>query len=439
MRTLFLLFISTLLVLRNLFAPSSVSSISWFAVIGEHIALLVGSFYMIKYQLKKYSTSFQHRYFDFFLIGYSISLAILAFNWTPYLPINSSQWGFDPQRYYHYAGEILNTGYTETSLLYFGVVYFYYIAFKLFGYDPIVPLFINEILTLYSVLILSKFVSNDKKILKYFVFLLVIPEVIYFNVMSSREILCMAGTTIFTVKYLQLFNNKEKGSLLDYGILLSSFFLVAIIRTLMVIGLIFLVVIVTMKKSRRKIKSSAFLMVALLIVTVIALRLSTEMGSFNTSENMLSNVSRMLSGSQEETDWVIYSQGSFSKLLIPHNNIEFLVFGFIRSFAYLIIDPRFIYDPIALFYLNGAQPPIYTNLTTLIMFCSLVYIYNFIKRFKGLDFTMKYLFITFIIYFFLVGMGNPTMIHIRYRVVYDLLFFSIILFQYAEQQIKFKR
>ena len=165
----------------------------------EHAAVILIGSRIIAKVLHHYNSQTKFLFFNVFLLSYTLSLIVLQYMWMNYL---NSYSNFDPSRYYRYAIEIINVGHTSRGLSYFGVVYIYSYVMKVLGVNPVVPLFINVLVVLYAVTLFARTVGTYKTT-KYYVFLLLIPEVISYNTMSSREIFCMAFTTICIIKYYE--------------------------------------------------------------------------------------------------------------------------------------------------------------------------------------------------------------------------------------------
>ena len=140
--TLFLLLLATLAFALNLNAPAELSDAPAILLILEYIGVLAIANILIRKGLHA-PKEMKIKYMNCFLIGFTISLLFLYFVWTPNLPENSKDWGFDPQRYYYYASMFVKGTPMFDGLNYFGIVFFYIGLFYVFGINPLVPLFIN--------------------------------------------------------------------------------------------------------------------------------------------------------------------------------------------------------------------------------------------------------------------------------------------------------
>lgn len=76
---------------------------------------------------------------------------------------------FDPIRYYYGANDLARYGTTDAYMNYFGVTYFYAFFMRILGISPLIPLFINILLTLYASLTLFVFLKRIIMKLKYII------------------------------------------------------------------------------------------------------------------------------------------------------------------------------------------------------------------------------------------------------------------------------
>lgn len=417
-----LIVISYFALLLNLWAPPMVSSASPLILVTLHTFVLALGRIIVSMVLdNKLSKEIKDLYFCYFLLGLIIAMLLLHFIWTPSLNPNLESWGFDPKRYYYYATEIVREGYLFYSLNYQGVVYFYVACMKLLGVDPLVPLYVNVILSLYATLLIAKLFAGKNEFHKY-VFLLIIPEVVSFNLMASREILCMAGATIFIVKYVEF---KARRSLWSVVLMFFSFLLVAVVRPPMTAPLILGIVVNNMMNaSLRSFIVSFFVLVILGGVFYLGMSISSDLGSNFDNETLEGSVSSGFSGKTEAREDAASS--GMTVWLIPHNPVEYIVFGIIRSFAYIIPPPLIISDFIHQFSL--ADLVIYPNLTVLAMFYFIPSIWRGLRRFRKLPPHVQLIASVLVIYFLMIGISLPNLIHQRYRLVYDLFYFAFAIY-----------
>lgn len=430
MRLIFCI-ISTLLVVLNLDAPPITSDAPALLLIIEHFCVILIAQKLVNKQLSGCYTCYRRRYFTFFLISYSVSLVLLYLYWTPYM---KESWAtnmdtFDPVKYYAIASEIVQ-GEMSTAIIAYPVSWIYVVVFSVLGRDPLIPLFLNSIAVLYAVLILAKSINCDNnKHVKYFSLLLLIPEVVYYNMMSAKDTICMICSVIIFVITQRLIDKKYCIS--DIFIIIIAFIAMVLARTSMslvavlgvIIGLLF-----SGKLTRKKILLFLFFGCVVGTAMGITIGLGAHESTFNVQEKIEGEMSGDMGVANTLED---QSKDSFMKYLVPSNPLEFVFFGIVRSFCYVIIDPGMITNPLAKFTFDGSfKCPIMPNLTTVLMFISLPVIFVGLMAWKKKNKEYKALYIQTLIYFFVVGAFNPLILHIRYRVVYDLLFFTLAIKSY---------
>ena len=429
--TLFLLLLATLAFALNLNAPAELSDAPAILLILEYIGVLAIANILIRKGLHA-PKEMKIKYMNCFLIGFTISLLFLYFVWTPNLPENSKDWGFDPQRYYYYASMFVKGTPMFDGLNYFGIVFFYIGLFYVFGINPLVPLFINSLLVIYSVILISNHFFTTGGKAKYFAYLLLVPEIVYFNCIPSREIVCMTMATIAIIKSYEAI---ELGIKKSYILVFLSILLMIIIRPPMGGGAI--IAISSFIAFRGKFKLKYLFVIAILAVIVVqGLSISSSLDTHqsDTGSSLTEAVTDRFSGDNEEDATASYSSNSLARLLMPHNPVDFVVFGIIRSFAYLIIPPGLVSSPSN--YLNFSKPGTegFASVTVIFMMFFLPGVYKTIKRNFRDNTCFKIVALAFITFFLLVGVFNTNIIHQRYRVVYDLFYFSIVAYYLSSKK-----
>ena len=415
-----ILLLSFLALCLNLDTPSNLSNTSSMMLIGEYFLVVCLAFVLTRKFLPTHSKDIQKRYFNAFLIGLIIALVIMPYTWTPWLNPNYDGWGFDSQRYYTWAKDYIFYDDLSFMLNGVGVVYFYIFFMEIFGVDPLVPLFINSIFCYFAILQVANYIGKDNyAFLRYGWLLCLIPELIYFNMMPSRDILCMAFLTTCVVHLGTITEKKSK------IIALVSFILLFVIRPTMALPLIICVILNNLFFGKGGKKNYLYLIVIIGVVVLMS-----SVGGLMSSENDLSLSDRVSQAADTTGDLADGATGGLTNFLTPHNPIEYVVFGSIRSFLYLFITPDMIISPIDSFSVLGeGQAPGLPNITTLLMFLSIPAMLRLLRHKDYKIDKLRMIFITFCTYFFVVGIFNPHMIHIRYRVVYDVLFFTLVLYE----------
>lgn len=406
----------------NLHTTGNLSNTAPYILVIEHIVVLSISYFMTYLHINKSNKAQCNLYYSAFLLSYIFSLLLLHYLWTPWLEPNSQAWGFDPQRYYSYAQDVIRFGYTDTLLNGMGVVYFYAAIMKVLGVDPLIPLYFNSLLTYFAVLTFTTYLGKKTpKFVKYGWLLVLIPEFIYFNIMPCRDILCMAFMTICVTKLANYSRIQDK------ILLIVSFILLFYIRPTMALPLVMAQICIIFFK--RKARLTRFFYLLIFLSLILALQRMEGVMSSENDTDIQSKIERTTDTDNIESS---HSNARIATLLIPHNPVEFFVFGFIRSFLYVTPSPGLILSPFVAYSMTGkAQAPGPPNMTTILLFLSLPFLLKLIfsNRFKIAD--IQLFATTTIVYFFIIGTFNPTIIHPRYRVVYDLLYFGLALWQFT--------
>lgn len=423
-----LFLISLILFIVNLWAPASLSYAPKVMLLFDYLVVIFVSYFMVEYELRNYTKKCKQYAITFYMLSFCIGLFWLAFSWTPYLEPNYDNWGFDAQKYYVMAKDILVNGYTNWGLNYTGVVYFYLGVMAIFGIDPLVPFFFNSLISLYAVLIISRFfterVLKNKNAIVYFVMLLVIPEVIYYNMMASREIICMCAVTVSVIKIGYFARYKKK-----IDLFISLLFILTLTAIRPPFSLAFILGIIIWTICTKGLKYRKLIMFMGAIVITVGFLLSNSLGSQTTEDEISNRVSDTMTGNIQKFEDNNYSSNSISLLLLPHNVFESVVFGTIRSFAYLVPSPYDLLHPIetiehSLFF-GGKVHSGLPSLTSFLMLIFIIPILKYIKNYKDISLGEQLTIVMFVVFFFVIGTFMTTFIHIRYRLVYDLLYFSL--------------
>ena len=129
------------------------------------------------------------------LVKVLATIFLLYLGWIPDLYYSSSSsWGYDSQRYYQYSWALIENEWVPTfGLNYTGIVYYYSAIFYVICYNPLVASLINILVTLYGTLFLIRssyaFVPASSKKDWSIAYSLLIPEMLWYDVMTSQETL----------------------------------------------------------------------------------------------------------------------------------------------------------------------------------------------------------------------------------------------------------
>lgn len=422
-----LIFVTYLALLTCFDAPIRVSNTSNGMLLLENTAVLIIVYRMMTTMLS--GKRLINKYYNTFVFGYVLNLLMIGLYWGGELNIHfTTGWdAFDPIKYYSMAATALNDNYFVNNFIFFPVAYVYYAIMLVLGLNPLTPMFFNVVIFVYAILLIAKHINKETpQWMKYYSWLLLIPEAMYFNIMSAKDTLCMLCATIIFVKSNQILKNFSW-----IGLAFIAFFFIVMSMARMSLSFASIIGIILLNMNLRQINLKKLgIFFASAAMFGLALYFTDELSSEDTLSYTTERAGDFVSGDVSNAATLAgQSSSSFARRLIPHNSVEFIVFGIIRSVCYVVIDPRFFKDPIELFTFTGDYPlsPL-VNFTTLLMFISCFYIWRWwmIYRKKENENVMQTFYIT-IMYILLVGMFNPMMIHIRYRVVYDILFFAIAL------------
>lgn len=372
----------------------------------------------------------------FWLVKLGATLFLLYMGWIPQLdPASSSSWGYDPQRFYFQAQEMSDNNWLPefVSLNYVGILYYYGAIFYVFGHNPVIPALINAFVTLIASLYLVK-VGYEVKRLRgprdwTLAFVLLLPEMVWFDVMTSRETLLAAlliFATLTTGRYLARTAPVSLGKMLIVvGI---SMFAIAAVRTSMLVPLFAAIALmVLLVKPQRG--SRALQRTLLVITTATALVGGTfvtgYIGGYDFDLGTALRAVTTARGNIALSDDVEWSEKSIGMLFIPGSAVEAVLFLPPRMVLYLAAPlPSILFS---IRELSDGSWVAWQNLLTilsavinlLVMPYVLASLVRSIKTRKA-DAAPLVLHISYWITFMAIAGGN-LIIHERYRVMASLL------------------
>jgi hypothetical protein len=382
----------------------------------------------------------------FWLLKLILTLFLLYAGWIPQLDPSSVSWGYDPQRFYIDAWGLTENGWKPVAgSNYHGITYYYGAIFYLIGHNPVIPALINVFVTLLGTLFLIRcayrFVpyrtTKDWTIAG----LLLVPEVLWYDVMTGRESL-MATLIIITVLSIGRYLVGIQRVRLAKTLLLSSVGLFAIlgVRTSMAIPVVASIgVISLLLHSKRKMSALTKIMIFGLAIA------GMSAGSF---------VHRLLGGTIEIYDYflVLKSVTSFKTNIASSTDMSWSV----NSIGMLIRPDNalqaVLYLPFRMvLYLASPLPNIKVSVPELIsgswsQWQHLMTVLTSVMMLLGFPFALAsaakawslrrrqpgpmMMHITFWITFMAVAGGN-IIIHERYRVMSTLLLFACMWLGYT--------
>jgi hypothetical protein len=326
---------------------------TFFNIINTMLALLV-SIYLAKIYILKLSylvNDQKIRYlFPLFILKLSLIFILVIIAWLPGLDINSEYFGYDPQRFYFHALNLSNSRFDFSvvsevePLNYVGIVYYYAAIFYIIAENPFIPFIINSLVTLYATILVVKvtYILGVKN-LKYGWWVglgIFLPEVIWFDMMTSRETLSMSLITIIDMLFIiYIMKIDKKFNLIKLIILLiplmSFLYLVrgsAVLAPILTISIISIFI----KNNSQNISKKIFIIGGMIIALASFPYLAIQFGSSGVG---LEGYWGMVTGTNSELveGWQnTNGLGGFASLLIPNNIFEAILYVPIRLVLYLL-------------------------------------------------------------------------------------------------------
>jgi len=280
----------------------------------------------------------------FWLIKVGLTLFLLYAGWMPQLdPADSSTWGYDPQRYYQYAYDLVEDNWNPAqSTNYQGIVFYYGVIFYLLGHNAVIPALINNFVTLIGTLFLIR-VCYDLKWQRAqhdwtLAYLLLVPEVVWFDVMTSRETLSAVLVLCSTLSFGRYLVGHVRVSL-SRTVLLGGTCLAALlaVRTSMAIPVVVSVVMMALfLKSSQRSGLMARLLFGAVAVGLLALGPLVAQMTGGYHIDYLSITQRILSFEGNVAARMEWSENSIGLLLAPSGLLEAILFVLPRTVLYLV-------------------------------------------------------------------------------------------------------
>ncbi len=277
------------------------------------------------------------------LIKLGLTLSILYAGWIPQLEHNiAPTWGYDPQRYYKDANTLVALDWKPTtSINYQGILYYYGAIFYFFGHNPVIPALVNSFVTLLGTLYLIRlcyefngFRGRDDWKLAY---LLLVPEFLWFDAMTSRETLAAVLILAATLTSGRYIVRSGSASLLPTltitGVSLGG---ILAVRTSMVIPVTAAVALMTILLRRGKHSGIAAKLTMLAIgfaLLAAGPAVQQYLGGYDIDYyDMTSAVRGAIDIRAQQFRW---SESSLGLLLKPNDFIEWILFLPPRMVLYL--------------------------------------------------------------------------------------------------------
>ncbi len=331
----FIVFVLTVYLLtKNPDSLISTLGLLWIVVIGAVYKIL---------SLKSVDTQKVLNYIVFFWgIKILFSFILLEFGWIPDLyNENSDSWGYDPQRFFLYSKNLVTNNWVITDYLnYQGITFFYAGIFYLFGANPFIPALINSIISLLISLKLIDFLKYFK--IKFnvtiFAFLfLLFPEAVWFDILTSREMLLASLLTLIVLEFLNIIFSK---TYINYWkaiiYIISGIFFISVLRMTVIIPVfLFFIILLLTTSSPNKIGFIKFILFSIIIaIPFVAPIFNSYLGGFNT--DYLELLETTTKSSENVAQGFEFSNNSIAVLLMPNGLLESILFLPLRMILYLI-------------------------------------------------------------------------------------------------------
>lgn len=367
-----------------------------------------------------------------------LTIAILYVGWMPELQqASSASWGYDPQRYYAEAHDLVINNFVpkNINLNYAGILYYYGVVFYLFGHNPVNPALINTFTTLLATILLVQVAyainPNQNKNRWIIGLAILLPEIVWYDIMTSRETVMMMTITLALLITAKFFIKYQQINIFEITTFILLLMGIGLIRSTMLIPTICSLVLLFIFNSRTlKHQLSGFLIMGICVgIVAFVPQLSALSGSYEfeigkSINNALSAGDRTY---LQEYDW---NENSVGMLLIPNNSVQAVVYFFPRAILYLL-SPL----PAIGFSSSGLLGGSWANWQNLLVsMSSVINIIFFPYAVASLIYTLRnrkfnsngLLFhIPYWILFYAIVTGNK-IIHERYRVMATLLFWGCI-------------
>lgn len=380
----------------------------------------------------------------FWLLKVILSLFLLYVGWIPQLDPATVSWGYDPQRFYIDAQDLIENGWNPLAgSNYQGIVFFYGAIFYLFGHNPVIPALINIFVTLLGTLFLIRcvyrFIPERTPKDWTLAWLLLVPEVLWYDVMTSREtlmavliIIAALGAGLYLVGFRQI---SLTSTVLLTG---TSLFAILAVRTSMVIPVAVSIGIMAMLV-RSNHKMGLLVKLLLLGLAIAAMwagpLVQNIVGGYDIDYLATLDSMRSFETNVAADAGVQWSGNSIGLLLAPNNAWQSVLYLPARMVLYLAAPlPSVAVSVTEL--INGswsAWQHLMTIPTSAMMLLGLPYALAGLAqawRLRRHQAAPLVLHITFWITFMAVAGGN-IIIHERYRLMFTLLLFACMWFGYT--------
>jgi hypothetical protein len=410
--------------------------------------IFLGSFLPFFLHVGKYYKWVNILFFVWFLRVF-VAFFFLYQGWIPDLFSQNERWGHDPQRYYFYSIDLLNSNWDIGVLepTHYGVMIYYALIFAILGKDPLFVAVCNFSLSWLALLFAFKYFSkittvlNKNPILSAFIFFLC-PEILWNDIMPGRDSILLSYTLLSIISFLEYLSNTSSVNSKFYLCISLLFALLIVgLRPVMIVPMISFFFFTKFNMNYTNLSKIKYLFlfgiaIAFVLPTIAKNILPQLTGQGFELFSVLS--SRTSISENNVAAGESWSNSSFGALLIPNNFVESIAFIFPRFILYMLAPlPNFKLDIDGIFIHNWTSwnHIIYLSTSTvhLILFPLVIKSVLFVIKNRRHDSIKKIsnLVIVFILFVLTISGGN-FIIHERYRLVVLPFFYFIALLSYKD-------
>jgi hypothetical protein len=279
------------------------------------------------------------------LIKLLAAIVLLRIGWLGELnPANALEWGYDPQRYYYQAQELIENGWSSdfASVNYTGVLYYYAAQFFVLGASPYVAAVTNAFLTITATALLIELAIKTRATRPEHCwqvsFLMLAPESVWFDAITSRDAVVGSLIAIVIACSIRLAGQPSRAAAVRYlmGALILALLGIAGIRPSMLVPVASaLLVIGTLKQQAKKGLRRALIIGSSGALLFLGPTLTYELGGYGFSvTEMVQTTSRVDSTLGDEA--LVWAESSLGRRLIPTSTLESIAFTAPRLLLYIL-------------------------------------------------------------------------------------------------------
>lgn len=373
----------------------------------------------------------------FWLIKLGLTIFLLYVGWMPQLDqATSDVWGYDPQRYYIQAQELIDNNWAPEfiSLNYVGVLYYYGAIFYVLGHNPVIPALINAFVTLIASLYLVKVgyeIKGERSSRDWtLAFALILPELVWYDVMTSRET-AVAALLLFamltTGRYLARTAPVSLFKVLIIGGL--SVLAIGALRTSMLLPMVasvaFMALLIKPQRGRWVVQRTILSVIAAGALLLGTMFMTGYLGGYDFEVGKALQVAISAKENIALTSGAEWSENSIGMLLLPEGVLQSILFLIPRMVLYLVAPLPKVFIPVSDLLAGDwrAWQKLFTLLSSVINVLAMPFVLaSFVLSMKTRNANAApFVFhISYWITFMAVAGGN-LIIHERYRVMASLL------------------